>query len=267
VVTPPVDRDELIATLEESLHVQQRLVAAARDDGVPVADLVAQVTVLERLDDKRDELISRLRRTTSAGLRAAGSRPPIREVVLVALNDLGGWPQNAGFLTEYLWAARQLQLDSRAFAPLRRDERRSWERAPGTRGAYIAPALSPDGSANPRWLTSSAWPLERRVIASADSERLFDLQKVRALATTPACGIPVEALLQRWATQVLGVAPPPALPLQNVQWRLSTASLAAARIREIRQADDLRRARIACDLAGLPAGNRVWGLGVTPRST
>jgi hypothetical protein len=265
-VTLPVDRDELIATLEESLHMQQRLVAAARDDGVPVADLVAQATVLERLDDKRDQLISRMRRTTSAGLRATGSRPPIREVVLTALNDLGGWPQNAGFLAEYLWAARQLQLDSRAFAPLRRDERRSWERAPGARGAYIAPALSPDGSANPRWLTNSGWPLERRVVASADSERLFDLQKVRALATTPASGIPVDALLWRCAAQVLGIAPPSAIPLQNVQWRLSTASLAAARIREVRRADDPRRARIARGLAGLPEGNRVWGSGVSPRS-
>jgi hypothetical protein len=265
-VTPPVDRDELIATLEESLHVQQRLVAAARDDGVPVADLVAQATVLERLDDKRDQLISRMRRTTSAGLRATGSQPPIREVVLAALNELGGWPQNAGFLAEYLWAARQLQLDSRAFAPLRRDERRSWERTPGARGSYIAPALCPDGSANPRWLTNSAWPLERRLVASADSERLFDLQKVRALATSPASGIPVDALLWRYATQVLGIAPPPALPLQNVQWRLSTASLAARRIREVRRADDPLRARIARDLAGLPEGNRVWGAGVTLRS-
>ena len=262
----PVDRDELIATLEESLHVQQRLVAAARDDDVPVADLVAQATVLEQLDGKRAELISRLRRTTSAGLRAAGSGPPIREVVLAALNDLGGWPQNAGFLAEYLWAARQLQLDSRAFAPLRRDERRSWERAPGSRGAYIAPALNPDGSANPRWLTSSGWPLARRVVASADSERLFDVQKVRALTTAPASGIPVDALLWRYAARVLGVAPPAAFPLQSVQWRLSTASLAAARIREIRRADDPRRLRIARDLAGLPDGHRVWGAGLTPRS-
>jgi hypothetical protein len=265
-VTPPVDRDELIATLEESLHVQQRLVAAARDDDVPVADLVAHATVLERLDDKRDQLISQLRRTTSADLRAAGSRPPIREVVLAALDDLGGWPQNAGFLAEYLWAARQVQLDSRAFAPLRRDERRSWERAPGAREAYIAPALGPDGSANPRWLTSSGWPLERRVVASADSERLFDLQKVLALATAPAPGIAVDALLWRCAAQVLGIPPPPGLSLQSVQWRLSIAPLAAKRIREVRRADDPRRARTARDLADLPEGNRLWGAGVSLRS-
>ena len=51
------------------------------------------------------------------------------------------WPQNAGFLEGYLWATRQLQLDSRAFAPLRRDEQRAWQRAPGARDAYIQVVL------------------------------------------------------------------------------------------------------------------------------
>jgi len=62
----PVVRDELVATLEEILHLQQQLVADARDDRVPVADLVAQVTKLERLDDRRDDLLGELRRTASA---------------------------------------------------------------------------------------------------------------------------------------------------------------------------------------------------------
>src|SRR5215467_8141986 len=139
--------------------------------------------MLERLDQRREELIAELRRTASAGIRATTPGRPIREVVLQALDELG-WPQNAGFLEEYLWADRQLQLDSRAFAPLRRDERRSWQRALGSREAYVVPALNADGSANPRWLTSSAWPLERRVIVSAATERLLDLQKVYFLATS-----------------------------------------------------------------------------------
>lgn len=254
-------RDELIATLEEALLVQQRLVAAARDNTMPVADLVAQVTMLGRLDDRRDELISQLRRSASARQRVDRARPPIREVVLAALNELGGWPQNAGFLASYLWATRQLELDSRAFAPLRRDERRSWERAPGARPAYIVPALNPDGSANPRWLTSSAWDLDRRVVASPESQRLYDLQKVRALATAPAAGIPMDALLWQCAAQILGTAPPIAsFPAQNVKWRLSTASHSAALIREIRLADDPRRAQVARDLAALPDRDRLWGV-------
>jgi hypothetical protein len=169
-------RDDLAAALEETLKLARRLAEDARDTDVPVTKLVAQATMLGRLDQRREELIGELRRTASAGLRATTPGPPIREVVLTALEELG-WPQNARFLEEYLWAKHQLQLDSRAFASLRRDELRAWRRSPGARSAYIVPALNPDGSANPRWLTSSAWDLPRRVIASPETERLFDLQR------------------------------------------------------------------------------------------
>jgi hypothetical protein len=81
-------------------------------------------------------------------MRPARTSPPVREILLETLAHFR-WPQNAGFLEEYLLACHQLQLDSRAFAPLRRDERKAWDRAPGAREAYIAPALKPDGSANP----------------------------------------------------------------------------------------------------------------------
>src|SRR6266568_5043253 len=103
-------------------------IGTVRDEAVPVADLVAQVTVLERLDDRRDQLISQLRRTASAGMRPARTSQPVREILLETLADCR-WPQNAGFLEEYLLACHQLQLDSRAFAPLRRDERKAWDRA------------------------------------------------------------------------------------------------------------------------------------------
>jgi len=50
----PAIRDELAATVEETLRLQQRLMDDIRDEGVAVADLVAQVSVLERLDERRD---------------------------------------------------------------------------------------------------------------------------------------------------------------------------------------------------------------------
>ena len=165
--------------------------------------------MLGRLDERREELIDQLRRTASAGMRATQPGPPIREVVLAALDELG-WPQNAGFLEEYLWAKRQLQLDSRAFAPLRRDERRAWQRTPGGRAAYIVPALNPDGTANPRWLSSSAWDLDRRVIASPQTERLLDLQKIAALRVRGSRG-PLGTLLERYAQEILEIDPPPSL--------------------------------------------------------
>ena len=66
----------------------------------------------------------------------------------------------------------------------------------GRAPAYIVPALNPDGTANPRWLTSSAWDLPRRVVASTDTERLFDLQKIIALRVRGSRG-PLGTLLER----------------------------------------------------------------------
>src|ERR1700728_4636176 len=252
-------RDDLAAALEETLKLARRLAEDARDTDVPVAELVAQATMLGGLDQRREELMDELRRTASAGLRAAQPGPPIREVVLAALDKLG-WPQNARFLEEYLWAKRQLQLDSRAFASLRRDELRSWQRAPGARAAYIVPALNADGSANPRWLTSSAWDLPRRVITSPDTERLFDLQKILALHVRGSRG-PLGTLLEHYATQVLAIEPPPvsASVTATRAWRQHVRSHAAALTEAIRSRDDDTRDRIAGRLADLPADQRAWG--------
>ena len=252
-------RDDLALALEETLKLARRLAEDARDDDIPVAELVAQARMLGRLDQRRAELIDELRRTASAGLRSARPGPPIREVVLGALDELG-WPQNARFLEEYLWAKRQLQLDSRAFASLRRDELRAWRRAPGARSAYIVPALNPDGSANPRWLTSSAWDLPRRVIASPETERLFDLQKILALNVRGSRG-PLGTLLERYVTQILAIEPPPvsASAAATRAWRTHVRSHTAALIEAIRSRDDEERDEIAARIADLPDHDRIWG--------
>ena len=257
-VTSRVVRDELVATLEQTQRLVRRLADHARDHGVPVADLVAQATMLQRLEQRREELIGQLRRGASAGIRAAAPVPPIREVVLQALGELE-WPQNAGFLEEYLWAKRQLQLESRAFASLRRDERRAWLRAPSSR-AYVVPALNPDGSANPRWLTSSAWELDRRVIASAQTERLLDLRKISALRVRGSRG-PLSTLLERYAEQILAIEPPPvsATAAQTRAWRTHVHAHATALIKQIGARDGPLRRGAARRLAGLSEHDRVWG--------
>jgi hypothetical protein len=192
-------------------------------------------------------------------MRATQPGPPIREVVLAALDELG-WPQNAGFLEEYLWAKRQLQLDSRAFAPLRRDERRAWQRTPGGRAAYIVPALNPDGTANPHWLSSSAWDLDRRVIASPQTERLLDLQKIAALRVRGSRG-PLGTLLERYAQEILEIDPPPssATAAQTAAWRAHVRAHTTALIWQIRERDDPHRQRIARRLARLPGHDQLWG--------
>jgi hypothetical protein len=264
----PAVRDELAATLEETLRLQQRLVDDVRDEGVAVADLVAQVSVLERLDDRRDRLMGELRRTASAGMRPARTSPPVREVLLETLAYFR-WPQNAGFLEEYLLARHQLQLDSRAFAPLRRDERKAWDRAPGAREAYIAPALKPDGSANPRWITRSDWGMERRIIATPRTERLFDLYKIYVLAGRPGSAeasylgprTPVDALLEKYAQDILETEPPSASVSDDEfnAWRADVRERAGALIGEIRRDDEPERKQIARQLADLPDREHIWG--------
>jgi hypothetical protein len=264
----PTIRDELAATLEETLRLQQRLVDDVRDEKVDVADLVAQVSVLERLDDQRDHLIGQLRRTASAGMRPARTSQPVREILLDTLADFR-WPQNAGFLEEYLLARHQLQLDSRAFAPLRRDERNAWDRAPGAREAYIAPALKPDGSANPRWITRSDWELDRRIVATARTERLFDLYKIYVLAGRPGSAEasylgprrPVDALLEKYAQDTLDTEPPSASASDGEfrAWRAHVRERVGSAIGEVRRDDEPDRKQIARQLADLPDRERIWG--------
>jgi hypothetical protein len=260
-------RDQLVATLEEVLLLQRQLVADARDPEVPAGDLVTQVSVLERLDDRRDELIALLRRETSAGRRTDRRGPPLRQVVVDALTEFR-WPQNARFLEEYLWATSQLQLDSRALASLRRDEQRSWERAPRARDAYVAPALHEDGSANPRWITNSAWELERRIVVSDRTERLLNLQKILTLAGRRGTRAEIErprrpsdAVLERYAEQLLSIEPlPPSTTGDDARtWRLRVRKAAEKLIGELRREDDPRREEIAAQLADMPEHDRIWG--------
>jgi hypothetical protein len=264
----PAVRDELAATLEETLRLQQRLVDDVRDEKVDVADLVAQVSVLERLDAQRDHLIGQLRRTASAGMRPSRTSQPVREILLETLADFR-WPQNAGFLEEYLLARHQLQLDSRAFAPLRRDERNAWDRAPGVREAYIAPALKPDGSANPRWITRSDWELDRRIVATPRTERLFDLYKIYVLAGRPGSAEasylgprrPIDALLEKYAQDALDTEPPSASAsdAEFKAWRAHVRERVGSAIGEVRRDDEPDRKQIARQLADLPDRERVWG--------
>jgi hypothetical protein len=267
-VNMPAVRDQLAATLEETLRLQERLMGDVRDEAVPVADLVAQVSVLERLDDRRDRLIGELRRTASAGMRPDRTSPPVREILLETLADFR-WPQNAGFLEEYMLAKHQLQLDSRAFAPLRRDERNAWDRAPGGREAYIAPALKPDGSANPRWITRSDWDIDRRIVATPRTERLFDLYKIYVIAGRPGSAEasylgprrPVDALLEKYAQDALDIEPLSASASDDEfrAWRAHVRDRVGFAIGEIRRDDEPDRKQIARQLAGLSDRERFWG--------
>ena len=215
-------RDDLAAALEETLKLARRLAEDARDSDVPVAELVAQATMLGRLDQRREELIGELRRTASAGLRATRPGPPIREVVLDALDELG-WPQNARFLEEYLWAKRQLQLDSRAFASLRRDELRAWQRSPGARSRLHR------ARAEPRRHGQSALAHQLGLGAAAAGDRLSGHRAALRPAEDPGAARPRLPRPARHAARAVRDADPRHRAAAGVRVRRRDARVARAR--------------------------------------
>jgi hypothetical protein len=100
------------------------------------------------------------------------------------------------------------------------------------------------------------------VIASADTERLFDLQKILALRVRGSRG-PLGTLLEHYVTRILAIEPPTvsASVTATRAWRLHVRSHAAALTEAIRARDEDNREHIAGGLAGLPAAERTWGQG------
>ena len=147
------------------------------------------------------------------------------------------------------------------------------DRAPGAREAYIAPALKPDGSANPRWITRSDWPLERRIVAAPRTERLFDLYKIYVLVGRPGSAeasyrgtrTPVDTLLEKYAQDILDTEPPPASASDTEfrAWRAQVRERVGIVIGENRREDEPGRKQIARQLADLPDRERIWGRDAT----
>jgi hypothetical protein len=205
-------RDELRNVLADQRDIIDRLLASVTDPAVSAVQLAHWAEWLERLDDRRDALIRALREEATE-VRKREEERSVRQFVLRALDELEQ-PQNAGFLQDYVWARYGVDLDTRGFGALRRDERRSWDRNPGRRRAYIVPTLDVDGHALARWMARSDWALERRITADADGERLLDLHKIRALSKARLAGgvqdepgDPLGLLIEKYARDILGGEP------------------------------------------------------------
>jgi hypothetical protein len=108
-------------------------------------------------------------------------------------------------------------------------------------------------------------------VASAETERLFDLQKILALTGRPGTAAahdprprrPTDAMLERYAEQILKIEPPPVSdgPDEASAWRTLVRARASELIGEIRSHDEPRRKQIAARLARQPERDRIWGHG------
>jgi hypothetical protein len=259
-------RARLREVVLEGRRQHERLLRLIEDHSVEPELLVDQIDVLEHLDDERDELVGEMRREATRLARRRGERSA-RQLLLAALGRLDT-PQPAVFLQEYVWACDRVDLDSRQFASLRRDERRSWLKDREARVAFVVPVLDPQGEPLRGWMARSDWPLERRIVVPEATARLLELSKVEALLDArgelrdPDVHTPFDALLQRYGEEVLGVPGPDlSRPGGRARWRNELGDRARSEIGELQERDSAARKRAARRLARLSLEQQLWGTG------
>jgi hypothetical protein len=257
-------RAELQAVLLEQRGFLTQLLDRAADPHVPAGQLVDLVDVLERLDDRRDQLLQALREEASDARRRQEERS-IRQFVLRALDEIE-WPQNAGFLQEYVWARERVDLNTRGFGALRRDERRAWGRNPGRRLAYIVSALDDEGRPLSRWMARSDWPLERRLVLR-DDERLLELMKLRALFAArrerdPSdLADPYESLIEKYGAALFELEPPPVDDRDGRERWLEDVGHLVDGAFDLLATDRAARSRAAAErIAAGSEEEQVWGV-------
>ena len=184
------------------------------------AELASRGAVQEAL--KLEEGADRLRRRARTEARReaqgpAGSRglasSSTREVAISALNELGV-PSAPRAIADYALARFGVEIDSRTFGALRRDEQRSWLSPRTARPLYVVPALEGHRFLALRAKVAlSAWPLEARLIGPW-SERVHHLRasvnvarQARWLSeSSPSQGGPLLLLLGRYAMTLAATA-------------------------------------------------------------
>jgi len=198
-----------------------------------VADLLAQAAELSRqsaelasggdvpsalkLEEAADRLRKRARSDARRGLSGpAGSRGPAsstREVAVAALNELSVASAPRA-VADYALARFGVEIDSRTFGALRRDEQRSWLSPRTARPLYVVPALEGHRFLALRAkIALSAWPLEARLIGPW-SERVDHLRATVNLArqarwlseSSPNQAGPLLSLLARYSMTLAATA-------------------------------------------------------------
>jgi len=264
---------DLRTVLHRQLEALEQLLTLASSDDPSPAELINRVDVLESLDEQRDVLIQRIREEASR-TRLREEEKSVRQFVLEALKEIDR-PQKAGFLNEYVWASEQVNLDTRGFGALRRDERKAWERHRSRRlagdrrpprSAYIVPALDAQGRPHPRWVARSDWPAERRVVLQPE-DRLVELTKLSALIRArdqhkhEEPYDPLGSLIEKHAGQLLEDfdAPPISEGRRREEWLEKVGKRAEKEIKKAERATQQERRAAAQRIEALPEESQLWG--------
>lgn len=197
----------------------------------------------------------------SAAPRGRKPAKPLREQALDALDDIGV-PAPPALIADLTAALTGIRPSPSRFASLKRDEENAARRNLSSRPAWIVPAINATQlAAIPRLLTSSAWPLDRRIIGSRSmrtdnlriainlSERLDQLREVGAREA-----VSLEQLLFPIARAIPGGSEA-GQPINADRLR----GAARAELALMEEADNTERRAAAARLASSSANYRLWG--------
>lgn len=163
---------DLLADTMSSLAILQNELyeAVTIADSSQVDRLLARIGLLER---RRNRLVHQL-----VGMRGQklDASTPLRDQIVTVLRLLAR-PSSIRLVADVARARFGEAIPTGRIASLRRDEERSWSRAPGARPDYIVPALSSDRFAPMRAeVALASWPLEIRIVGPASPR--VDMLKV-----------------------------------------------------------------------------------------
>lgn len=166
------ERLQLLAEkLDEQDEILRRARAALEDPAPDLHEVARQQHLLRSRATSASTLADRLAagslasRGGGSSLRASAARP-VRETLLDGMEEFSV-PVQANVISEYCSLRYGVDVPTRQFASLRRDEEKAFRRNPTARPSWIIPALHVRYlTAMPREMTVSSWPLPRRLIGS-----------------------------------------------------------------------------------------------------
>jgi hypothetical protein len=257
-------RNRLSAIIDEQKSVLDRLSAA-----VLAGDTAGQDDCNKRLKKLTADIQrvgQEIRYAEAAGdatvVRNRPNPKTLREQALDIIDEIGV-PAAPALIEELAWIVTGSKIASSRFASLRRDEERAARRDFTARPAWIAPALSAAHlTPLPRLLTSSAWPVEHRLVG-ARSARVNHLVATlafadrldRMVAAEAPQAIDMERLVARFARGVPGaIAPGARLDTQRLREVVRTE------LNSIEHLDRAERGEAAARLRRYGLHQQTWGL-------
>lgn len=220
---------------------------------------------LERVEEQTSVLAHQFRIAASETRRRLKERS-VRQYVLEALEALSV-PQPAARIQDLVWARDRIELNTRSFGALRRDEFRAWGKSPERRRlAYVVPALDEGGHAQARWMARSDWPLWRRIVVD-EADRFFDLKwldvlfEVRERLIETRRTHSLGHLIKKYSVDILQVDSP-TTPNGRVEtsWLMDIRGRVKTEVDSYAQRVTARQHEAHAALSKLSDSQQLWGI-------